>query len=120
MQSVDLESCASVYGWASNVVQRGELIARLHGRSVETSLDAADTSVRATVTFQALAALVRTSRMRCAVPRFHDLEFRTEAFNLSNTPLFTQVGNSLGGSSFGRITTAQAERQVQFGLKLYF
>ena len=48
------------------------------------------------------------------------LEFRTEAFNLSNTPLFTAVGNSLGGSSFGKITAAQAERQVQFGLKLYF
>jgi hypothetical protein len=48
------------------------------------------------------------------------LEFRTEAFNISNTPVFTQVGNSLGGSSFGKITTAQAERQVQFGLKLYF
>jgi hypothetical protein len=48
------------------------------------------------------------------------LEFRAEAFNLSNTPLFTQVGASLGGSSFGKITTAQAERQIQFGLKLYF
>jgi hypothetical protein len=48
------------------------------------------------------------------------LEFRTEAFNLSNTPVFTAVGNSLGGSSFGKITAAQAERQVQFGLKLYF
>jgi Carboxypeptidase regulatory-like domain len=47
-------------------------------------------------------------------------EFRAEVFNLSNTPLFTQVGNSLGGSSFGKITTAQAERQLQFGLKLYF
>ena len=47
-------------------------------------------------------------------------EFRTEAFNISNTPLFTQVGNSLGGSSFGKITAAQAERQVQFGLKFYF
>jgi hypothetical protein len=26
----------------------------------------------------------------------------------------------LGRSTFGKITTAQAERQVQFGLKLYF
>ena len=47
-------------------------------------------------------------------------EFRAEAFNIANTPLFTQVGNSLGGSSFGKITAAQAERQVQFGLKFYF
>jgi hypothetical protein len=48
------------------------------------------------------------------------LEFRTEAFNISNTPLFTTVSSSLGGSSFGRITAAQAERQVQFALKFYF
>ena len=47
-------------------------------------------------------------------------EFRTEAFNISNTPLFTSVSSSLGGSSFGKITAAQAERQVQFALKFYF
>jgi hypothetical protein len=57
---------------------------------------------------------------RIAVTENKYFEFRTEAFNISNTPLFTQVGNSLGGSSFGRITTAQAERQVQFALKFYF
>jgi hypothetical protein len=48
------------------------------------------------------------------------LEFRTEFFNLTNTPLFTTVGRTLGQSDFGRITAAQAEREIQFGLKFYF
>jgi hypothetical protein len=48
------------------------------------------------------------------------LEFRAEAFNLTNTPLFTGVGNTLGATNFGTITTAQAARQIQLGLKLYF
>ena len=48
------------------------------------------------------------------------LEFRAEAFNLTNTPLFTGVGNTLGTTNFGTITTAQAARQIQLGLKLYF
>jgi hypothetical protein len=57
---------------------------------------------------------------RFAITESKWFEFRTEAFNISNTPLFTTVGNSLGGSSFGKITAAQAERQVQFALKFYF
>ncbi len=48
------------------------------------------------------------------------LEFRAEAFNLTNTPLFTGVGNTLGATNFGTITTAQAARQIQLGLKLYY
>ncbi len=48
------------------------------------------------------------------------LEFRVEAFNLTNTPLFNAFGNTLGASTFGSITGAQAARQLQFGLKLYF
>jgi hypothetical protein len=48
------------------------------------------------------------------------LEFRAEVFNLTNTPLFTSVGNTLGSSTFGTITTAQASREIQLGLKFYF
>jgi hypothetical protein len=47
-------------------------------------------------------------------------EFRAEAFNLTNTPVFTGVGRTLGTATFGRITAAQAERELQLGLKLYF
>lgn len=48
------------------------------------------------------------------------IEFRAEAFNLTNTPLFTTVGRTLGSSTFGKITGAEAEREMQFVLKLYF
>jgi hypothetical protein len=48
------------------------------------------------------------------------VEFRAEAFNLTNTPLFTTVGRSLGTSTFGKITAAEAEREMQFALKFYF
>ncbi len=48
------------------------------------------------------------------------IEFRVETFNLTNTPLFTGVGNTLGQSTFGTLTAAQAEREVQLGLKFYF
>ena len=47
-------------------------------------------------------------------------EFRAEAFNVFNTPLFTGVGRTLGNSTFGKITAAQAERELQVGLKFYF
>jgi hypothetical protein len=48
------------------------------------------------------------------------IEFRAETFNLTNTPLFTSVGRTLGTSTFGKITAAEAEREVQFVLKFYF
>ena len=52
-------------------------------------------------------------------------EFRAESFNLSNTPYFGGVntagsnpGNNLGTPTFGVITDATGERQVQFSLKV--
>src|SRR4051794_22327352 len=48
------------------------------------------------------------------------IEFRAEAFNVTNTPLFTTVGRTLGTSTFGRITGAEAEREMQLALKFYF
>ena len=47
-------------------------------------------------------------------------EFRAEVFNIFNTPLFTGVGRTLGNPTFGKITAAQAERELQMGLKFYF
>ncbi len=47
-------------------------------------------------------------------------EFRVEAFNIFNRPLFTGVGRTLGNSTFGKITAAESEREMQLGLKFYF
>ena len=50
-----------------------------------------------------------------------DLEFRTEIFNLTNTPAFGQPNGTLGSSAFGTITsTASDPRVIQFGLKVNF
>jgi hypothetical protein len=49
------------------------------------------------------------------------LEFRLEAFNATNTPVFGIPDNFLGDPNFGAVSsTASTERQVQIALKLYF
>ena len=50
-----------------------------------------------------------------------NLEFRADAFNLSNSVVLGGPNNTLGNSNFGLITgTANSERQVQFSMKLVF
>ena len=46
--------------------------------------------------------------------------FRTEAFNLTNTPYFFGPGEGLGSPTFGVITADSGERTVQFSLKVVF
>jgi hypothetical protein len=46
------------------------------------------------------------------------LQFRFESFALTNTPRFGQAGATLGTSTFGRITSADTPRNLQFGMKL--
>jgi len=54
------------------------------------------------------------------------LQFRAEAFNLTNTPTFflpsaTNAGLTIGNPNFGRLTSSSATgRQIQFGLKFIF
>lgn len=48
------------------------------------------------------------------------LEFRSEFFNLTNTPQFNSPNSSASSVTFGEITSAQGERNIQFALKLYF
>ena len=54
------------------------------------------------------------------------LQFRAEAFNLSNTPAFflpsaASPALTIGNSSFGKLSASSATgRQLQFGLKLLF
>ena len=46
------------------------------------------------------------------------LQFRFESFALTNTPRFGQAGGTLGTSTFGKITSADTPRNLQFGVKL--
>jgi hypothetical protein len=47
-------------------------------------------------------------------------EFRAEAFNASNTPHFGLPAANINLPTAGRITSAAAPRQIQFGLKFLF
>jgi hypothetical protein len=54
------------------------------------------------------------------------VQFRAEAFNLTNTPTFflpsaSNAALSLGSPNFGKLASSSATgRQVQFGLKIGF
>jgi hypothetical protein len=48
------------------------------------------------------------------------LDFRWEVFNLFNRVILGPPDSSITSQNFGRITSAAAPRQMQFGLKLYF
>ena len=47
------------------------------------------------------------------------LEFRAEFINFTNTPILNAANPSLG-AGFGVVNTSQGERNIQFGLKLYY
>lgn len=48
------------------------------------------------------------------------LQFRAEAFNVTNTPAFSSPGAAFGSSSFGVISGAGLGRNVQLALRLLF
>ncbi|MEX2263863.1 MAG: carboxypeptidase regulatory-like domain-containing protein [Bryobacteraceae bacterium] len=50
----------------------------------------------------------------------HTLQFRAELFNTFNHPLFNDPDINVDRANFGRITSARAARQVQFGLRYEF
>jgi hypothetical protein len=48
-------------------------------------------------------------------------EFRAEAFNITNTPVFASPDTNFQSPNFGIVSsTANTERQLQFALKFYF
>ena len=50
----------------------------------------------------------------------HTLQFRGEFFDAFNHPLFNTPNMNVDSSNFGRITSARAGRQIQFGLRYQF
>jgi hypothetical protein len=49
------------------------------------------------------------------------LQFRAEAFNLANSPMFGMPNQSFGSAAFGTITSTQnTPRQLQLALRLFF
>jgi hypothetical protein len=48
------------------------------------------------------------------------MEFRAEAFNVTNTPPLGPPNGSFGTAAFGTITTALDPRVFEFVLKLHF
>ena len=57
---------------------------------------------------------------RTQVSETVNVEFRTEVFNLTNTPPLAAPNVVLGNAAFGTITAAGDPRVIQFGLKLNF
>jgi hypothetical protein len=58
---------------------------------------------------------------RFPIKEFAGLEFRADAFNLTNSVVLGGPNSTLGNSNFGVITgVANSERQVQFSMKLTF
>lgn len=67
-----------------------------------------------------LRAFDLSVQKRIPVTEAKQFEFRAEFFNLTNTPQFNAPDRSVTSATFGEITSAQGERNIQFGLKFYF
>lgn len=57
---------------------------------------------------------------RTAFGETRNVEFRTEIFNLTNTPPLANPNGLVGNAAFGTITSAGDPRVIQFGLKVNF
>ena len=73
-------------------------------------------SVEGSRTWQLDIALSRTF----ALGETQDLEFRVEAFNLTNSLVRDNPNASFNSSRFGRITSGRDARVMQFALKYAF
>lgn len=49
-----------------------------------------------------------------------NVQFRAEAFNALNHPVYNEVSTNLGAANFGQITGAASSRAIQLGLRVLF
>lgn len=49
-----------------------------------------------------------------------NIEFRTEFYNLTNTPFFGSPATNVSSATFGEISSASNQRNIQFALRLLF
>jgi hypothetical protein len=50
----------------------------------------------------------------------HQIQFRFESFNFTNTANFGRPNTTVGSAAVGTITSAEDPRRIQFGLKYVF
>ena len=64
----------------------------------------------------------RTEKRRDVLPQVKlGLEFRFEAYNVTNTPSFRNPGRDIAAANFGQITRMRGgPRVIQLGLKFRF
>jgi hypothetical protein len=56
-----------------------------------------------------------------AITERHSMEFRTEFFNLPNTPSFGDPQGLMNNGNYNKVTSTRSEsRQIQFGLRWRF
>lgn len=53
-------------------------------------------------------------------PRFYRVAIWAEAFNLTNTPNYSQIGRIVNASDYGMIDSEISPRQLQFDGKVTF
>jgi hypothetical protein len=67
-----------------------------------------------------LARFDMTLGKRFAITEAKAFEFRAEAYNLTNTPIFNGPVRNINATNFGEISGTQGERNMQLALKFYF
>jgi len=87
-----------------------------------TSANASEQSPRNLLSGPGIANVDASLFRKFRITERFGAEFRAEAFNLFNHPQFGTPNIFCCGGDFGRITTTRlnSERQIQFGLRLFF
>jgi len=67
-----------------------------------------------------LSAFSLSAQKHFRISEAKRFELRGEFYNLTNSPIFSAPNRSASSVTFGELTGAQGERNIQLGLKFYF